>query len=368
MDSTKNIYHLLVGIIIAYVVWMLLPYISPVLIMLILAFIFTSIFLPIVDSLEQKIHNRGLSVLLIVGFSIFSFIWFIGSFMSNFGLQIKVFSEKLQKEEFSNSLIILWNKIKIMIPDSILNLIPESTDIVSSLQGKLSNVFQNILGLLSTAGNIVFILVMTLIFTIIVLIEYYSFKRSMVRFIPNKYFEIGLRLIYNVEQQVSKFLMGQLIAAFTVALLSILGLFILNKSGANLTLIIFIGIIAGFSNLIPMVGPFVGMIPAILISIMNNLGNTASMGHYLFGAIPSPFFILDIILMFIIVQQIDNNFVTPIVVGESTGLHPMIVMISLLIGGTLMGPLGMLFAVPAAGIIKVLIQEIIFVSENSHLL
>ena len=71
---------------------------------------------------------------------------------------------------------------------------------------------------------------MTLIFTVIVLIEYYNFKRSIVRFIPNKYFEIGLRLIYNVEKQVSKYLQGQLLAASSVAILSILGLLILNKT------------------------------------------------------------------------------------------------------------------------------------------
>ena len=368
MDASIKIYRLLSGIIIATVSWLLLPYISPVLIMLVLAFIFTSIFLPAVDLLERRIRNRSLSVFIIVGTCIISIIWFVGSFMSNLGLQIKIFSYKLQQEEFSNSLISLWGKIQIMVPDFLINLIPESSYIINSLQGKLSNIFQNILGVLSTTGNIFFILTMTLIFSVIVLVEYYSFKRSIVRFIPNKYFEIGLRLIYNVEQQVSKFLMGQLLAAFTVALLSTIGLFILNQMGANLTLIIFIGIIAGFANLIPMVGPFVGMIPAILIAIMNNLGNNTAMGHYLLGTVPSPFFILDIILMFIIVQQIDNNFVTPIVVGESTGLHPMLVMIALLIGGTLMGPLGMLFAVPAAGIIKVVIQEISFISQNSHLL
>jgi len=368
MDATLKIYRLMVGLVMAGVIWILFPFISLVLIMLVLSFIFTSIFLPAVDTLERRIHNRGLSVLMIVGSAIVAFTWFLGSFMSNFGQQIKEFSAKLQEREFSNSLIALSDKILVMIPDSMLNLIPESSEIITGLQGKLSNVFQNILGLLSTTGNIIFIMVMTLIFTIIVLVEYYSFKRSMVRFIPNRYFEIGLRLIYNVEQQVSKFLMGQLFAAVTVALLSILGLFILNQVGANLTLIIFIGIIAGFANLIPMVGPFVGMIPAILIAIMNNLGNSAAMGHYLLGVVPSPFFILDIILMFIIVQQIDNNFVTPIVVGESTGLHPMIVMIALLIGGILMGPLGMLFAVPAAGIIKVVIQEISFASQNSHLI
>ena len=134
-----------------------------------------------------------------------------------------------------------------------------------------------------------------------------------------------------------------------------------------LTLVVFIGIIAGLANLIPLVGPFVGMVPAILIAVMNNLGNEAAIAHKLI-VIPSPFYIFDIILMFIIVQQIDNNIVTPKLIGESVGLHPLMVMIALLIGGTLLGPLGMLLAVPAAGIIKVIGQEIAFVSRNAHLL
>ena len=148
----------------------------------------------------------------------------------------------------------------------------------------------------------------------------------------------------------------------------IIGLIILNKVGANITLVIFIGIIAGLANLIPMVGPIIGMVPAILITIMNNIGNESAFSHYIFNIIPSPFFILDIILMFIVVQQIDNNFITPLVIGESVGLHPMIVMIVFIIGGTLMGPLGMLFAIPATGVLKVLLREIIFISKNSHLL
>ena len=144
----------------------------------------------------------------------------------------------------------------------------------------------------------------------------------------------------------------------------------MNLGGANLTLIVFIGTIAGLANLIPLVGPFVGMIPAIVIAVMNNLGNEAALNHILFGImpIPSPFYILDIALMFLIVQQIDNNFVTPVLVGESVGLHPIMVMIALLIGGTLMGPLGMLLAIPAAGVLKVIYQEASFITKNSHLL
>ena len=117
------------------------------------------------------------------------------------------------------------------------------------------------------------------------LIEYHHFKRSLVRFIPNKYLEIGLRTIYNIEQQISKYLRGQILAASSVAILSIIGLFILNKVGANITLVIFIGIIAGLANLIPMVGPFIGMVPAILITIMNNVGNESAFSHYIFNII-----------------------------------------------------------------------------------
>ncbi len=85
MDATLKIYRLMVGLVMAGVIWILFPFISLVLIMLVLSFIFTSIFLPAVDTLERRIHNRGLSVLLIVGSAIVAFTWFLGSFMSNFG-------------------------------------------------------------------------------------------------------------------------------------------------------------------------------------------------------------------------------------------------------------------------------------------
>ena len=191
---------------------------------------------------------------------------------------------------------------------------------------------------------------------------------SIVQFIPNKYFEMGLRVIFNIERQVSKYLQGQLLAASSVALMSFIGLSILNIMGANLTLVVFIAIIAGLANLIPLVGPFAGMLPAILVAVMNNIGSDIAINHQLFNTIPSPFYILDIVIMFLIVQQIDNNIVTPILVGESVGIHPLIVMISLLIGGTLIGPIGMLLAVPAAGILKVIGVEILFLKRNAHLL
>ena len=87
-----------------------------------------------------------------------------------------------------------------------------------------------------------------------------------------------------------------------------------------------------------------------------------------FGFIPSPFFAIRYYLYVLVVQQIEGNLITPALVGKSVGLHPMLVMIVLLIGGTLLGPLGMLFAVPATGVIKVILVEVAFLRKNSHLL
>ena len=368
MDPLQKIYRLLLFIIIGLLSIEILPFLSSIIGMLVFSFLFTTIFLQAVDSIERYSRSRALGVFLILSTTIIIGFVFIGTFISNMGSQIKLFTKKIQREDFTNSIENLSISIRDSLPDTIANMIPESDKLILIAKNAMVGVFQSVLSLLGSAGSLFFIAFMVLIFTIILLIEYHDFKRSLVRFMPNKYLEVGLRMIYNIELQISKYLRGQILAASSVAILSMMGLFLLNQLGANITLVVFIGIIAGLANLIPMVGPFIGMIPAILIALMNNIGSEVALNHQIFGSIPSPFFVLDIIIMFIIVQQIDNNFITPLVVGESVGLHPMAVMLVLLIGGTLIGPLGMLFAIPVAGVLKVVITEIVFVTKNSHLL
>ena len=299
---------------------------------------------------------------------------FIGSFISQFAGQAKTFIEQVSQYNIEEGVKSMVANFFDILPDWLTDMLPQGDELTKLLTGyatgyasNVTTYFQDLIFMAGSIASGFFTGLLVLIFTIIVMQNYHNFKRSMVHFIPNKYFEVGLRLTFNIERQVSNYLRGQFMAAASVAVMSIIGLLILNALGANMTLVIFIGIIAGLANLIPLVGPFVGMIPAILIAIMNNLGNEAAIAHKLI-VIPSPFYILDIILMFIIVQQLDNNIVTPKLVGESVGLHPLMVMIALLIGGTLLGPLGMLLAVPAAGIIKVIAQEVSFVSRNAHLL
>ena len=220
--------------------------------------------------------------------------------------QARDFSKQIGTKGYDDNL----NSLAIKLESSLnkyINL-PEldSSNSVSKINSMVGEIIQNLMSLAGTIGGFIFTTIMVLIFTIILLSNYHGFKKSIVQFIPNKYFEMGLRVIFNIERQVSKYLQGQLLAASSVALMSFIGLSILNVMGANLTLVVFIAIIAGLANLIPLVGPFAGMLPAILVAVMNNIGSDIAISHQLFNTIPSPFYILDIVIMFLIVQQIDN--------------------------------------------------------------
>ena len=366
-DYIKLIYTLFIIIISSFFIWLIWPFISDVILKLVFAFLFTSLLLSSVDSLERKIKNRGMSVLVVTFFVIFVIGIFLTSFISQLSNQASEFSQRVNPQTLTQEFNNLGNKFTESLPDFASNFIPSNNDFAITLSKFIDSALNS---LASLAGAVSFLInaIMILIFTIILLSEYHSFRKTLVAGISNKFFESGLKLIFNIEQSVSSYLRGQFIAAFSVGLMSILGLVILNLIGANISLIIFIGIIAGVANLIPLVGPFVGMIPAILIAFMNNIGNEIATSHLLFGIIPSPFFIFDIILMFMIVQQIEGTMITPAIMGKSVGLHPLMIMITLLIGGTILGPLGMLFAVPATAILKIIFQEIMFVRKNSHLL
>lgn len=361
----RKMYLLAIGILSVGFLWIIWPYISNVVLIIVFAFLFTTLLLKSVDGLERKINSRGFSVLIVTVGMLTGIGIFIGSFISKLSQQAADFSSRIDKETLTAEFNKLGERFAEAVPGG---LAAGSGDFSSTLSNFIQVVIENLAGLAGALGGFILNAAMILIFTIILLAEYHHFKKLLVSFISNKYFEVGLALVHDIEKSVSSYLRGQFLAAASVAVMSFAGLTILNFFGANLTLTVFIGIIAGLANLIPLVGPFVGMVPAILIAFMNNIGSDAAMAHHLFGVIPSPFYVLDIIVMFIIVQQIEGNLITPTLVGKSVGIHPMMVMIALIIGGTLMGPLGMLFAVPATGILKVIAQEMMFVRRNAHLL
>ncbi len=106
---------------------------------------------------------------------------------------------------------------------------------------------------------------------------------------------------------------------------------------------VFIGVFAGICNIIPYFGPVMGMIPAFLMGFF-----TEGFWH---GAIA--------VIILLVIQQIDSNVIYPKVVGSSTGLHPLAVLLAITIFGYLFGIIGMLLAVPLTGIIQIFVLKLI---------
>lgn len=138
-------------------------------------------------------------------------------------------------------------------------------------------------------------------------------------------------LLGDINSIISNFIRGQLLDALIVGILCSIGLSIIGLDFAVL-----IGMTAGISNVIPYFGPIIGSIPAVIVGLLS--GN--------------PITALLAVIVLIAVQQVDGALISPRVVGDSVGLHPVFVMLSIIIGGAYFGLWGMLLAVPTTAIIK----------------
>ncbi|MEX2293031.1 MAG: AI-2E family transporter [Acidimicrobiales bacterium] len=128
---------------------------------------------------------------------------------------------------------------------------------------------------------------------------------------------------------------GQLAVALVVGTMASIGMLIID-----LPFWLIVGMIAGVFNMIPLIGPWVGAVPGVVIALTT--GGGVSKG-------------IAVAVVMAIVQQIDNHFISPMVMHRAVKLHPAVVMLALLAGGTLGGFFGLLLAVPATAVLKIVV-------------
>jgi predicted PurR-regulated permease PerM len=169
------------------------------------------------------------------------------------------------------------------------------------------------------------------------LIDLPQLQRDLLNLVPENNRDEFSDLGTKIGRAVGGFFRGQLLVALLVGVLSSIGFAIV---GLDFWLVI--GAIAGFTNLIPLVGPFIG---GGLGFVVGTITDGVSTGLYA-------------VLVAVIVQQIDNHIVSPNVMKRTVKLHPVTVMLSLLAGGTLAGFWGVLLAVPAVAVAKLLLGHV----------
>ncbi|MDR3113562.1 MAG: AI-2E family transporter [Endomicrobium sp.] len=155
---------------------------------------------------------------------------------------------------------------------------------------------------------------------------------ALVEAVPSSYIETVLTLIYEMDSVLGKFIRGQLIEAFFVGAAATASLAVL---GLNYAFII--GITAGIANMIPYMGPFVGLSFAVIVGIVQFQSVVA---------------VIKIAAVFAVIQFLDNNFIQPFVIGKNVNLGPVTMIFAMLAGAQVFGFLGVVFAVPVAAIVK----------------
>lgn len=208
------------------------------------------------------------------------------------------------------------------------------TNILASVQksalDSLRSVVVKLYGLVTSTLKIVLVLIFSFYFSIGKEKYLKSFKKS----IPNKYRDDVNYLAVRINTSLQQFIRGRLLLALFVGFLTMIYLLILRVDFA-----IVIGMITCIADIIPYIGPFLGFVPAVLFAFMD-----------------APLKALWVSILFIIIQWAENNILAPKLIGDSTGLNPLAVLISIIIGGGIFGIWGMVVSVPLVSIILILLD------------
>ncbi|HPN96639.1 MAG TPA: AI-2E family transporter [Candidatus Moranbacteria bacterium] len=205
-------------------------------------------------------------------------------------------------------------------------------NLTDSLAGISGNIFSTTIGFFS--GIISVIVVLSLTFYMAA--EEDALKKFVISVTPKKHHTYAVDLAERIKSKIGKWLIGQLFLMIIVGTLSGFGLYLIGVPHA-----LILGIFAGIMEIVPYIGPLVSAVPGVIL-----------------GFIVSPTVGFLAILIYIIVQQIENHVVVPQVMKKAVGLSPITVIIVLMIGAKLGGALGAILSIPVATAAGLFIADI----------
>jgi len=194
--------------------------------------------------------------------------------------------------------------------------------------------------LFSVAVNIfggIFSLFLVLVISFYLSVQKKGVQRALTSLAPREHRDYLLSLWERSQRKLGRWLQGQLFLGVIVGVLVYVGLSLLNVKFALL-----LAILAGILEIFPYIGPVLAAIPAIIL-----------------GFLQAPILGLWILILYIVVQQMENHLLVPLVIGKIVKLNPVAVILALLVGGKLGGIPGMILAVPLAAVAAEFFRDLI---------
>jgi predicted PurR-regulated permease PerM len=208
-----------------------------------------------------------------------------------------------------------------------------SDRVTSYLSNFIQTLGTNIANFIGIITNIV------MIFVTVPFILYYMLKEGekapqiVLQTLPEKQRVNGTKILKDMDIALSSYIQGQILVSVLVGTMLYIGYLII---GIDYSLIL--AIVAMFTNVIPFLGPILGVVPALIV-----------------GIVDSPAMVIKVLIVMVIAQQIEGNIISPQVMGKKLDIHPLTIISILLVAGSLGGLLGLILAVPVYAVLKVVV-------------
>jgi predicted PurR-regulated permease PerM len=196
-------------------------------------------------------------------------------------------------------------------------------------------------GAFNTLINVTFLLMMTFY----LLKDGGRFLDGIVSLVPAEYQQDGQLLLKQLTNVWDAYVRGQLILCLVMGIVVYLAALVLGVPNAPI-----LGLLAGVLEFIPTLGPFIALIPAAFLALVSESSTFAGLSGF-------PFMLL-VIVVWTGLQNLESIFLVPRIMGDSLDLHPFVVIIGVLVGAALVGPLGVILAAPSVASARVIIQYI----------
>jgi len=313
-----------VGVLLA--VW-LVYLVRDVVVIVFIAMLLSTAFEPVVNALQRRHLPRVLSIIviylgifLLLSLVVVTLVPLIADEIKNIAVHFPQYWSKLMSG---------WGGVGTQYNETI-------SSALQSLQQNFSSAAGDIFVLIRTLFGSLISFIIVMVLTFYLLVHENALERTLQIFTPPAYQAYVTDLVSRMQQRLAQWLRGVLLLGLIVGGLTLVGLRILD-----VRYYLVLALVAGIFEIVPYVGPVLATIPAVF-----------------FATTQSPWKGLAVLILYWLVQQLENHLIVPKVMSKALGVNPLVVIVAVLLGAKLAGFAGILVAVPTTAALSVWVKDL----------
>lgn len=295
----------------------------------------------VTEPLQRLLEKRGMPrwgslttiVLILIG-AVTGLLLLIGSPVANQVNKLVANAPTIahQTEEAINYVLVNWENWG--------DLPPQVEEFVAVITSSIQNIAvtssRYLVTIVSGAVSVTFTLILVPFFFIFMLKDHEKFAPQIYDVFSGKRRAWLKKTMEDIDTALRSYVQGQVLVSFLLAMMMFIGYLIIDLEYS-----ILLAIFSFFMNMIPFIGPWLSLVPAVIVALIQD-----------------PMLIVWVCVITLIAQQVESNLITPNIMGKSLDIHPLTVISLVLAAGNIAGFIGILIAIPTYAVIKVIVQNI----------